>query len=136
MRLEWTAAGRRRRNWRIHLLHGTVRGFSRILSIELYPQRLQSPQPEIRAPLDRLRHKRDVREPTQEGLEYDLPFHASQRSAKTKVSGITERQMTIVFTGDVEFVGIGKALGIAVSGGHHRDHRLSLLDQLATHLPV
>ena len=44
--------------------------------------------------------------------------------------------MAVVGAAEVQAVGLGEALGVTVAGGHHRDHRLALLDLPATQLDV
>ena len=47
-----------------------------------------------------------------------------------------ESHMTIVFAGNVQAVGIGKALRVAVGRPHHRNHRVFALDALAAEFNI
>src|SRR5258708_10106526 len=101
-----TALGSDRRDrGRRGLLRLLLRSCSR-LGTELDPQRFEPAQSQVRAPLDRFRHEREIGEPPQERLEHNLAFHTRQRSAKAEVSGVTECQMPIVFTSNIETVRI------------------------------
>ena len=91
--------------------------------------------PRFDAPFQRFRRQRNLRKALQKRFEHHLRFNPRQRRSKTKVRGITERQMPIIFPRNVEVIGIGKPFGIAIRRGHHGNHRLPLLNLLSAHFP-
>src|SRR2546430_12002939 len=90
---------------------------------------LQSSEPtqaKIVTPGDRLVWREcQLRRAARNRFERQLAFNAGKRRAETKVTGPTKSQMPIVRARNVETIRIGKAFGIAIAGGHHRNHSLA-----------
>ena len=94
-------------------------------------QGFQAAQAEVFAPDQRLAGQLKIGEPVQQRFEGDMSFEAGQGCAEAEMGGPAEGEMAIVGAIEIEAVGIGKSLGIAIAGGHHGDHRLPLANLLA-----
>src|SRR5216683_609943 len=93
---------------------------------ETHFQRRKSTQAKIRSPNQVLRFEPKLGESAKHRLEGDLPLGACQRSAKTEMRSVTERQVAVILARNVKPVRIGEPLGIAIGRSHHCDHGFPL----------
>lgn len=99
-------------------------------------QRLQSSEAEVVPPGERLRLERQFRQPAQQGLESHLTFEPRQRRSEAEMSAGSERQVAIVFSRDIQTVGIRETIRIAVRRAHDRHDRLALVDAFSSPLEL
>src|SRR5579883_919200 len=85
----------------------------------------------ITAPKDRAWFQGQPRKALEDGRENDLALEAGERSAETEVSGPTEGKVAIVLACEIEAVGLGETLGIAIAGSQDGHDCLAAPNELA-----
>src|SRR5262249_34599820 len=95
-------------------------------------QLAQTTQPHVVPPDEMVGPQHDLPCAPQQGGKGDVALKARQRRAEAKMCSGTEREVLIIRARDIEAVGLGKALRIAVCRSHNSDHRLPATDWLAS----
>src|SRR5262249_33727428 len=93
-------------------------------------QRLQSPQEDAAPPaqwLDRYR-KSQIGQPLEQRGEGDLGLQACERRPQAVVRALSEGEMPVRLTCQVEYVRIRELALVAISRREHREHQLAAWD--------
>ena len=105
--------------------------------IESYGQRSETAEAEVFAPgYWLIIVEGDVCGAAGKGFKSQLPLDARQRRAKTEVTGPAESEVPIVCARNVEAIGIGKSLRVAIAGRHDGNYRLAFANQFAADFSV
>ncbi len=91
-------------------------------------QSIQAAQAQIRAPGERARLQLQIGHPPQHALKGGLTLYAGQGRSKAEMTCPGKGHVTVVLPPQVQAIGIGKALRVAVRRAHYGDHRLPLAD--------
>src|SRR6266568_6261644 len=75
-------------------------------------------------------------QPAKQCGEGDLTFDAGKRGAEAEMRRPAECEVAIIRPGQVQSVGIGKALRVAIAGRHDSHYGIALADPLPTQLHV
>src|SRR5436309_1370390 len=104
--------------------------------LERHRQDLQAAESKVRPPDEGRGLESEVGHAAQHRPEGDLPLDPRERRAEAEVSGPAEGEVTVVLAGNVETIGVGEALGIAVGRAHHRNDYLARADLAPAHLHI
>src|SRR5207237_10281014 len=99
-------------------------------------QRLQRPESDAGLIFQLLPFDLQAREPLRQGLEDLLTLHARQGRAQTMVDPIAEGHVRVRLPGNVELVGVGEHLGIAIGGRYEPADAIVLAPHLVPHLDI
>src|SRR5262245_35252925 len=77
-----------------------------------------------------------IRQASQYGFEGDLTFKTRERCAETEMSRPSKRDVSIIFSLQIESVRIRKAIGIPIGRGHYGNPGLAFFDDLSAHVRI
>src|SRR6476646_8958127 len=99
-------------------------------------QRLQTAQPDIVAPFDRLSGQVQAWEPAQQRAERDLPFEPGQSRAEAEMRADGEGEVAIRLPGEVKAVRVGELLGVAIRRAAPEVELVPALNRLPTEFQI